>query len=44
LAQIPLAALSRTRVLKGRDMLGNVVFWIGLFIGPSVITGLYLVV
>jgi sterol O-acyltransferase len=44
LAQIPLAAASRTRLFKGRDMLGNVVFWFGLFIGPSLITGLYLVV
>lgn len=44
LAQIPLAALSRTRLLKGRDTLGNVLFWFGLFIGPSVLTGLYLVV
>lgn len=44
LSQLPLAALSRTRLLKGRDTLGNVIFWIGLFIGPSLITGLYLVV
>lgn len=44
LAQIPLAAASRMRWFKGRDMLGNVVFWLGLFIGPSLITGLYLVV
>ncbi|KAF2274794.1 MBOAT-domain-containing protein [Westerdykella ornata] len=44
LAQLPLAALSRTRLLKGRDTLGNVIFWLGLFIGPSVLTALYLVV
>lgn len=44
LSQIPLAAISRTRLMKGRDTLGNIIFWVGLFIGPSFITGLYLVV
>ncbi|OCK83702.1 MBOAT-domain-containing protein [Lepidopterella palustris CBS 459.81] len=44
LSQIPLAALSRTRLMKGRDTLGNLVFWIGLFVGPSLITALYLIV
>ncbi|KAF2687622.1 sterol o-acyltransferas-like protein 2 [Lentithecium fluviatile CBS 122367] len=44
LSQIPLAALSRTKLMKGRDTLGNITFWVGLFIGPSLITGLYLVV
>ncbi|KAL0254810.1 Sterol O-acyltransferase 2 (Sterol-ester synthase 2) [Diplodia seriata] len=44
LLQIPLVSLSRTRLLKGRTVLGNVVFWIGLFVGPSVITSLYLIV
>lgn len=44
LSQVPLAALSRTRLMKGRDTLGNVMFWLGLFIGPSVITSLYLIV
>ncbi|OCL08645.1 MBOAT-domain-containing protein [Glonium stellatum] len=44
LSQIPLAALSRTKLLKGRDTLGNLIFWIGLFVGPSLITSLYLIV
>ena len=44
LSQIPLAMLSRTKFMRGRNTLGNVVFWVGLFIGPSLITGLYLIV
>ena len=44
LTQIPLAALSKTKFMKGKDTLGNIVFWFGLFIGPSVITSLYLIV
>ncbi|KAF1942507.1 MBOAT-domain-containing protein [Clathrospora elynae] len=44
LTQLPLAAFSKTKFMKGRDTLGNVVFWFGLFIGPSVITSLYLIV
>jgi sterol O-acyltransferase len=43
LSQIPLAAFCKTKFMKGRDTLGNVVFWFGLFIGPSVITSLYLI-
>jgi sterol O-acyltransferase len=30
--------------MKGRHTLGNVIFWFGLFIGPSIITSLYLIV
>ncbi|KAF2876583.1 sterol o-acyltransferas-like protein 2 [Massariosphaeria phaeospora] len=44
LTQIPMAALSRTKLMKGQDTLGNVMFWIGLFIGPSVLTSLYLII
>ncbi|EOD49900.1 putative mboat family protein [Neofusicoccum parvum UCRNP2] len=44
LMQVPLVSLSRTRLLKGRTILGNVIFWIGLFVGPSFITSLYLIV
>ena len=44
LMQLPLVAMSRTKLLKGRKLLGNVVFWIGLFIGPSLIASLYLIV
>lgn len=44
LMQMPLVAFSRSKFMKGRTILGNVVFWIGLFIGPSVLTSLYLIV
>ncbi|THY84221.1 acyl-CoA/sterol acyltransferase [Aureobasidium pullulans] len=44
LLQMPLVMLSRTKLLKGRDLLGNVVFWIGLFVGPSVLTSFYLLI
>ena len=44
LLQVPLVALSRTKWLRGRTVLGNVVFWIGLFVGPSFLTCLYLVI
>jgi len=44
LLQLPLVSLSRTRLLKGRKILGNLVFWFGLFVGPSIITSLYLIV
>jgi sterol O-acyltransferase len=43
LLQIPLVSLSRTKLLKGRVILGNVIFWIGLFVGPSFLTSLYLI-
>jgi sterol O-acyltransferase len=44
ISQIPLAMLSRTRMLKGRKVIGNMIFWIGLFLGPSIISSLYLIV
>ncbi|KAB8345837.1 hypothetical protein FH972_022892 [Carpinus fangiana] len=44
LMQLPLVAMSRTKILRGRKIMGNIVFWIGLFVGPSFLTGLYLVV
>jgi sterol O-acyltransferase len=30
--------------VKGHDTLGNIIFWIGIFIGPSLIASLYLIV
>ncbi|PNS20624.1 hypothetical protein CAC42_351 [Sphaceloma murrayae] len=42
--QVPLAMLSKSRLLRGRDLLGNVIFWIGLFIGPSLLTACYLLI
>nr|OQO17664.1 hypothetical protein B0A51_15601 [Rachicladosporium sp. CCFEE 5018] len=43
LLQMPLVSLSRTKLLKGRTILGNVIFWLGLFVGPSFLTSLYLI-
>lgn len=42
MAQLPLVMLSRTRFLRGRDVLGNLVFWLGIFVGPSFLCSLYL--
>ncbi|PQE09206.1 MBOAT family protein [Rutstroemia sp. NJR-2017a BBW] len=42
--QLPLVSLSRTRWLKGKATLGNVIFWIGIFTGPSLLCSLYLVI
>lgn len=44
MSQIPLVWLSRTRYLKGREGLGNLIFWIGMFTGPSLLCSLYLVI
>ncbi|KAL9082850.1 MAG: hypothetical protein Q9159_006140 [Coniocarpon cinnabarinum] len=44
LLQMPLVMVSRTGFLKNKKVLGNTVFWIGLFVGPSFLTSLYLVV
>jgi sterol O-acyltransferase len=44
LTQLPLAAFMKTKMMRGQDTLGNIIFWFGLFIGPSVITSLYLIV
>ncbi|KAH6644023.1 MBOAT, membrane-bound O-acyltransferase family-domain-containing protein [Boeremia exigua] len=44
LTQLPLAAFMKTSWMKEKHTLGNVIFWFGLFIGPSVITSLYLIV
>ncbi|PSR76895.1 MBOAT family protein [Coniella lustricola] len=41
--QLPLVRLSRTRWLKGRQTLGNVFFWVGIFTGPSILCSLYLI-
>ncbi|KUI72646.1 Sterol O-acyltransferase 2 [Cytospora mali] len=41
--QLPLVQLSRTKWLRGRRTLGNVIFWLGIFTGPSGLCSLYLV-
>jgi sterol O-acyltransferase len=42
--QVPLVMLSKTRFLKNRETLGNVVFWLGIFTGPSFLCSLYLII
>ena len=44
LLQMPLVTFSRSRLMKDRVILGNVIFWMGLFVGPSFLTSLYLVI
>ncbi|KAI5927040.1 MBOAT family protein [Camillea tinctor] len=43
MCQLPLVSLSRTRWLKGRTTLGNIIFWVGIFTGPSLLCSLYLI-
>lgn len=38
-----LVRLSRTKWLKGKQTLGNVIFWLGIFTGPSILCSLYLI-
>jgi sterol O-acyltransferase len=42
--QLPLVMLSKSRFLKERKVLGNVIFWIGIFAGPSLLCSLYLII
>ena len=44
LLQMPLVTISRSKMMKNRIVLGNVIFWLGLFVGPSFLTSLYLVI
>ena len=44
LLQMPLVTMSRSKLMKGRVVLGNTIFWMGLFVGPSFLTSLYLVI
>jgi sterol O-acyltransferase len=30
--------------MKNRQILGNTTFWVGLFLGPSVLASLYLII
>lgn len=43
LVQMPLVSLSRSKLMKRRVVLGMWCFWLGLFVGPSFLTSLYLV-
>ncbi|KAJ5088126.1 Sterol O-acyltransferase [Penicillium angulare] len=38
MSQLPLVALSRTRLMRGRRLIGNVFFWLGIFTGPSLLS------
>nr|AAO32474.1 ARE2 [Naumovozyma castellii] len=42
MSQIPLMALSETKYLKDRTILGNLIFWFGICVGPSLMCTLYL--
>ncbi|CAM1500863.1 Fc.00g100250.m01.CDS01 [Cosmosporella sp. VM-42] len=43
MSQLPLVRLSRTKWLRGRKTLGNFIFWLGIFTGPSLLCSLYLI-
>lgn len=40
--QLPLVAIGNTPAMKKRTIIGNVIFWIGICTGPSVLCSLYL--
>ncbi|EJS41900.1 are2p [Saccharomyces arboricola H-6] len=40
--QMPLVALTNTKFMKDRTIIGNVSFWLGICMGPSVMCTLYL--
>lgn len=44
MCQLPLVWLSRTKWLRDKKTLGNLVFWLGLFTGPSLLCSLYLII
>ncbi|KAI1475276.1 MBOAT, membrane-bound O-acyltransferase family-domain-containing protein [Daldinia eschscholtzii] len=41
--QLPLVRLSRTKWLRGQATIGNIMFWVGIFTGPSLLCSLYLI-
>ncbi|KAK4229309.1 sterol O-acyltransferase 2 [Podospora fimiseda] len=43
MCQLPLVSLSRTKWLRHRETLGNIIFWLGIFTGPSVLCSMYLI-
>ncbi|EDO15440.1 hypothetical protein Kpol_1027p14 [Vanderwaltozyma polyspora DSM 70294] len=42
MCQLPLVAMSKTKFLRDRPVIGNVIFWIGICTGPSIMCTLYL--
>ncbi|GME76236.1 unnamed protein product [Ambrosiozyma monospora] len=43
MAQLPLIAMSKTPLLKGKPTVGNCIFWFGIVFGPSLMCTMYLV-
>lgn len=43
MSQLPLIAMSRTRFMRDKKVLGNVICWFGFILGPSIILALYVV-
>lgn len=43
MSQLPLVQLSRTKLLRDQKTLGNMIFWVGILTGPSLLTSLYLI-
>ena len=43
MCQLPLVALSRSRFMRNKAVLGNVIFWFGILTGPSLMCSMYLV-
>lgn len=42
LSQLPLQLLCQTKFMQARPVIGNVIFWLGICIGPSILCSLYL--
>lgn len=43
MCQLPLVVLSRSRFMRNKVVLGNVIFWFGILTGPSLMCSMYLV-
>ncbi|CAK7567517.1 MAG: Sterol O-acyltransferase 2 (Sterol-ester synthase 2) [Sporothrix epigloea] len=43
MCQLPLVRLSRTKWMRNRQTLGNIMFWAGIFMGPTILCSLYLI-
>lgn len=43
MSQIPLILMARSKFMKGRKVIGNMICWVGFISGPSIICTLYLV-
>ncbi|KAH8887777.1 MBOAT family protein [Thozetella sp. PMI_491] len=43
MCQLPLVRLSRTKWLRNQPTIGNMVFWLGILMGPSSLCSLYLI-